>query len=46
MLPRRVYRAGKSFKQRLNDVVGFIAVKKFQVQIAARFVGEGGEILD
>ena len=35
--------AGKRLEQSLNDVVRFVAVKQFQMQVAAGFVGEALE---
>jgi hypothetical protein len=32
--------AGKGFEQAFDDVMGFIAVKQFEVEVAAGFVGE------
>ena len=38
-----IHGAGKRLEQRLDDVMRFVAVKQFQVQIAAGFVGEALE---
>src|ERR1019366_7264975 len=35
--------AGEGLEQGLDNVVRFVAIKQFQVQVAARFVGEGLE---
>jgi hypothetical protein len=40
-----IHGPGKGLKQRLYDVVRFIAVKQFQMEIAARLVGEALEEL-
>ena len=37
---RGVHGAGEGFEERFDDVVGFVAVKKFEVEIAAGFVGK------
>jgi hypothetical protein len=37
-LARSIYRAGKCLEKRLHDVMGFIPIQQFQVQIASSFV--------
>jgi hypothetical protein len=36
----RVHGAGERLEQRLNNVMRFVAVKQFEVQVAAGFIGE------
>lgn len=39
-LARNIYRFRKRLKQGLDDVVRFVAIEQFQMQVAAGFIGK------
>jgi hypothetical protein len=40
LLTGNIYGLGKSFEERLNDVVRFIPIQQFQMEVAPGFIGK------